>query len=250
MDWELLFDASASKMRSRFEEIRAAINHRGLKGQANEEILREWLVQYLPGSLSVCTGEIIDSNGGRSKQADVVVFDTATTPRYFTSGDISVLPVETVYAIFEVKSFLNKHEIENAFANMRSVKSLKKTAYFPGTVTTTKFVYGQPFQRWPLQFFIFAFESDSLDTVFSHIQKLNEEQSIENRIDAVCVLDKGLIVNSGPEGLQPIPRPETQLIAKPSSKALLTFYAIISNLLGQAVSEPVCINPYLQHIKH
>jgi hypothetical protein len=32
-------------------------------------------------------------------------------------------------------------------------------------------------------------------------------QSIDKRIDCVCVLDKGLLVHSGPEGLQPIPMP-------------------------------------------
>jgi|ERR1051325_6213999 hypothetical protein len=241
---------SALEMKSRFEKIRATVSHRGLKGQANEEILREWLESYLPDSVSICTGEVIDSNGGRSKQVDVIAFDTATTPRYFTSGDINILPIESVYSIFEVKAYLNKQETENAFENMLAVKSLQKAAYFPTTVTTVKSVYGQPTQRWPIQFFIFAFESDELDTVLDHVQRLNSTQPIEKRIDAVCILDKGLIVNNGPDGLQPIPRPETQLIGKASDKALLTFYALVSNLLGQAISEPVCINPYLQHNKH
>lgn len=250
MDWEKLFGASSAKMRQRLEEIRAAVDHRGLKGNANEQILVDWLTQYLPSSVSLCTGEIIDSDGGRSKQADIIAFDTATTPRIFTDGEMSVIPVEPVYAVFEVKAYLNKGEIENAFENMRAVKSLKKTAYFPTDVTTSKSLYGKPSKHWPLQFFLFAFDSDNLDTVLAHVKTLNSAQPLEGQIDLICVLDKGLIVNTGPDGLQPIPMPDTKLIAKPSNKALLTFYALIAGLLGQAVSEPICIHRYLKHIEH
>lgn len=250
MDWEKLFEASSSKMKLRLAEIRAALNHRGLKGCANEAILSEWLEQYLPRNISVCTGEIIDSDGNRSRQSDVIVFDTATAPRFLTSGDTNVLPIECVYSVFEVKTYLNKSEIEAAFANMCSLKELKKIAYFPTTVTTTKSLYGKISERWPVNFFLFAFESDGLDTILTHVKDLNSKQPLDKRIDMVCVLDKGLIVNTGPDGLQPIPMPNTQLIAKPSSKALLTFYALISGLLAQATSEPVCVHPYLKHIQH
>ena len=171
-------------------------------------------------------------------------------PRFFMGSDVQVVPVECVFAVFEVKAYLNKGEIESAFENMRAAKSLQKAAYFPGPVTTTKHVYGQPTDRWPMNFFLFASESDGLDTVFEHIQRLNRASPIDRRIDSVCILDKGLVVNAGPEGIQPVPRPETTPIAKPSAKALFTFYAIISNLLSQAVSEPVCINPYISHISH
>lgn len=250
MDWEKLFSASSSKMMQRLEEIRAALSHSGLKGRANEKILAEWLQQYLPPSVSICTGEVIDSHGGRSKQADVIAFDTFTAPRYLASDDTNVLPIEAVYSVFEVKAYLNKQEIEAAFKNMLTVKSLEKRAYFPGSVTTIKSLYGKTSDHWPVNFFVFAFESDGLETIRGHVDSLNSPQALEKRIDLICVLDKGLIANAGPDGLQPIPMPNTNLIAKESEKALLTFYALIAGLLGQAVSEPVCIHPYLEHIKH
>jgi len=237
-------------MRQRLEEIRAALSHRGLKGCANEAILSEWLEQYLPRSVSICTGEVIDSHGLRSKQADVIAFDTFTAPRYFTSGDTNVLPVEAVYSVFEVKAYLNKQEIETAFENMLAVKSLQKTAYFPTCITTTKSLYGKMSNHWPVNFFVFAFDSDGLDTIREHVESLNSRQPLDKRIDLVCSLNKGLLVNVGPDGLQPIPMPNTNLVAKQSDKALLTFYALIAGLLGQAVSEPVCIHPYLAHIRH
>lgn len=133
---------------------------------------------------------------------------------------------------------------------MRAIKALKKIAYHPGRTTTVKNLYGSPTSYWPLQFFIFAYESDGLDTVLGHVKRLNAAQPIDPRIDMVCILDKGLIANLAPEGLEPIPRPNTELIAKESSKALLTFYSLISHLMGQAVSEPIAMHPYLRHIQH
>ena len=250
MDWERLFNSSAEKMKHSLEEARAAVAHNGLKGHVNERIFEEWLKKYLPRSIGVCTGEVIDSLGGRSKQIDVIAFDEATTPRFFEEANVNVLPVEPVYAVFEIKAYLNKGEIEAAFKNMQAIKKLKKTAYFPTTPTTKKTQYGKQYDHWPVQFFLFAFDSDGLDTVLSHIKHLNEPQPIDQRIDMVCVLDKGLIVYSGAEGLHPIPMPKADLIQKDSNKALLTFYALISGILAQGISEPVCIHNYIKHIKH
>jgi hypothetical protein len=208
MDWEKLFQTSSSSMRSKFEEIRIAVEHRGLKGNANEQIVSEFLEKYLPSKIGFCTGEVIDSDGKRSKQIDVLAYDAATAPQFFQVGDIRILPVESVYAVFEVKAFLNKDEIKNAFNNMLAIKSLEKKAFFENlSATYTKKLYGIHSTHWPVQFFVFAFESDDLDTVFGHIQQLNGTQPIHKRIDTVCVLDKGLITNVSGRGLDSIPMP-------------------------------------------
>jgi hypothetical protein len=249
MDWEKLFRSSSASLRSKFEEIRASVEHRGLKGCANEQIVSEFLEKYLPSKIGFCTGEIIDSNGGRSKQTDVLAFDAASAPQIFQSGDIKILPIESVYAVFEVKAVLNKAEIEKAFSNMQTVKSLEKKAYFKNIqADTTKNLYGKHSNHWPVQFFVFAFESDDLDTVLGHLQILNDSQPIDKRIDTIFVLDKGLITNVSSRGLGPIPMPDTHLIAKRTENALLAFYAQLNTLLAQTDSEPVNINAYLEQI--
>jgi hypothetical protein len=118
-------------------------------------------------------------------------------------------------------------------------------AYHDHGHPTEKTLYGMKTHRWPLQFFIFAYESDSLDSLLAHLHALNGSQPIDKQIDCVCVLDKGLLVHAGPDGLQPIPMPNTAMIAKTSPKALLTFYALLAHLLGQATTEPMALHPYL-----
>ncbi|AAQ60496.1 DUF6602 domain-containing protein [Chromobacterium violaceum] len=250
MDWEALFRASTSRLQASLDEARAAVEHRTIKGHLNEIAVANWIRPLLPGSVGVTTGEVIDSEGGRSRQVDVLLYDIATTSRFLSRGDADVLPIESVYGAIEVKTYLNKAEIENAFENMKAIKALKKIAYHPNFVSTTKYLYGRESMYWPQQFFVFAYESDGLDTVLGHVERLNNTQPIDQRIDLVCILDKGLIINLAPEGLQPIPMPNTKLIAKPSSKALLTFYSVLGHLMGQAVSEPIAMHAYLKHLQH
>lgn len=250
LDWENLFAASSRKLQATLDEARAALQHRGLKGAVNEKAFADAIQGYIPSSIGVCTGEIIDSNGGQSRQVDVLLFDQATTPRIFARDDINVLPIEAVYAAIEVKTHLNKAAIEDAFENMKSIKTLDRTAYHPNRALTNKMLYDMPSEHWRIQFFIFAYESDNLDTVLEHVERLNATQPIDKRIDMVCVLDKGLVINLSPEGLQPMPLAHTKLIAKPSSKSLLTFYALLIHLLGQATNEPIAMHRYLARIQH
>lgn len=184
MDWESLFTASARKLRSELDEARASVQHRGLKGNLNEVAFADWLRNYLPRTLEVSTGEIIDSFGGRSRQADVVIYDAATTPRFLSRSGINVVPIEPVYGVIEVKTYLNKEEIENCFQNMDSTKKLKKTAYQDSraeVVIKTTSLYGEENINWPIQFYVFAYESDGLETVLSHVNRLNSGRALSQK---------------------------------------------------------------------
>ena len=158
MNWEALFRSSSQGLRSRFEEARVAVEHRGVKGYVNEQIVADFHRGILPAKVGFCTGEAIDSDGDRSKQVDVLAYDAASSASIFKQGDVQVLPVETVYGAIEVKAYLNKQEIEAAFENMLAIKSLKKKAYFPDLAQPRSRLYGMPGTHWPVTFFIFAFE--------------------------------------------------------------------------------------------
>jgi hypothetical protein len=158
-----------------------------------------------------------------------------------------------VYGVIEVKAYLNKAEIENCFLNMKAAKALKKRAYRPSAVdliTRTTTLYGEENENWPIQFYVFAYQSDGLETILSHVKRLNGDRPLSQQIDGICVLDKGLLVHVNHEGLQPVPLPDSSLIAKSSSKPLLTFYGLLSHLYGQAYTRPMSILPYIAHIEH
>ncbi|MGB5732933.1 MAG: DUF6602 domain-containing protein [Thiohalocapsa sp.] len=252
MNIEEVFKEVSAQMRSDFERSRSALSHPGLKGSSNEEIVKSFLRQYLPKNLEISTGLAVDSKGRVSRQLDIIVHDAAKTPIFFQSSETRVIPAECIYAVIEVKASLDKVELEKSFQNMQSVKNLEKVAFFKpnSAIVETKNLYGKEWLNWPIAHFIFAFSSPSLESVLSNLQVLETGLDVHKRIDTICVLDKGVILNQALDGgLTALPSPNSQLAASVTEKPLLLFYTLISIVLNQATMKPFNIHPYLGQIK-
>lgn len=235
-------------MKSDFVKAQKALIHAGLKGGANEETVRKFLRQYLPKTLDITTGILVDSEGGQSRQLDIIVCDSAKTPIFYQSGETRVIPIECAYAVIEVKAFLDKPEIEKSYTNMLSVKSLTKKAYFDqkGVIISTHTLYGREWDYWPIHHFVFAFDSTGIDSVLDNLNTFQNSNEIHKRIDTVCVLEKGVILNQGPDGMfSALPVPGSRTVASSTSKPLLLFYALISVILNQAIMKPFNLMPYV-----
>jgi hypothetical protein len=248
-----IFDEVAQQMRADLERARKAVQHPGLKGAAFEEVFRTFLRTYLPQALDISTGVLVDSTGGHSRQLDVIISDAAKTPIFYRSGDMRVIPVEGAYAVIEVKAHLDGEELDRVFQNMRSVRALEKKAYYRrgGVLVETDHLYGREWEIWPVNYFVFAFDSVDLRTLALAIDERHraEDWPAWSRIDTVCVLDKGVILNQGPEGqFDALPEPESRLFVCKTQRALLLFYTLIARYLNQARLPPFRFNDYLGQI--
>lgn len=228
-----IFDEVAVEMRSRFEKTRKALEHPGEKGRAFEEILRKFLRDYLPRSLDISTGMLVDANGGISRQLDVIISDSAKTPIFYRSGDLRVIPVECAYAVIEVKAYLDGTELCRAFKNMGSVRALKKSAYSKsgGAILRVVNAYGKRHEISPVNYYVFAYDSIDLKTLAEHIDSRHraDELPLDSRIDTVCVLDKGVVCNKHKDGkAYALPEPGSELCVYRTKRALLMFYALTS----------------------
>lgn len=251
MDLKEVFDEVSNQMRSDFSKSQKSLTHSGLKGNANEEIVKSFLRQYLPKTLDITTGMVVDSEGNQSRQLDIIICDTAKTPIFYQSGEIRVIPIECVYAVIEVKAFLDKAELEKAHQNMLSIKSLNKKAYFKrnSIIQITHNLYEREWDFWPVNFFIFAFDSSSLESVMSNLKNHQTGSEIHKRIDSICILEKGVILNQHNNGmLSALPSKESRPIASLTSKPLLMFFAIISIILNQANMDPFNLMPYIEEM--
>ena len=123
-----LFLAKQQEMLARLLGGRRVLSHPGEKGSATEESWRELLAGYLPNRYQVDNGIVVDVDGGRSEQIDVIVFDQQYSPVLFESGGIRFIPAENVYAVFEVKQELNRGNLEYAANKIASVRRLKRTS--------------------------------------------------------------------------------------------------------------------------
>lgn len=251
MDLKEIFDEVSNQMKSDFVKAQKSLTHAGLKGGANEETVRNFLRQYLPKTLDIATGMLVDSDGNQSRQLDIIICDSVKTPIFYQSGDTRVIPIECAYAAIEVKAHLNKPELENSYQNMQSVKSLTKKAYFnqKGAIITTHTLYGKEWDHWPIQHFVFAYDSTGLDSVLDNLNSYQGSNEIHKRIDAICVLEKGVILNQGPDGMfSALPVPGSKAVANFTSKSLLLFYALISVILNQASMKSFNLMPYIKEM--
>ncbi len=250
-----IFDEVSKQMRSNLEKARRAIEkHPGLKGASFEETFRTFLKDYLPQSLNISTGILVDSYGSVSRQLDVIISDRAKTPIFSSSGNLRVIPVECAYAVIEVKANLNADELNGVFQNMESVRNLKKNAFVRpiGDITYEDNLYGKKWEIWPVNYYVFAYDSIDLMTLAGHIHEIHQTKKLpeHQRIDTVCVLDKGVICNQLGDGtFDALPQPVSKLNVCKTVRSLLLFYALTSRYFNQARLPNFRFTDYLGNMK-
>ncbi len=257
MDIDDVFTEVAEKMRSDLKKARGALSHAGMKGASAEDTFRAFLRDYLPRSLDISSGILVDAQGNVSRQLDVIISDAAKTPVFYRSGENRVIPVECAYAVIEVKSKLNAKELEGSLKNMLSVRKLRKTAYYRETgdiIVHSVSLYGKEWDIWPTSFFVFAFDSTDLANLGDRLEIMHQQHSLPewSRVDCVCVLDKGVILNRIPQGddfsVSALPEPSSSLAFLETHRPLLLFYTLISHFLNQANMPNFRFKDYLGEI--
>lgn len=150
-------------MEFEIDDVRNAFTHGGVKGAALEmAVIETALRPYLPEKVGICTGQVIDAKNNKSKQLDVVLFDSINTPTLKRSGEIRLIPAECVFAVIEVKSRIRSAaDLKEIFANMLSVRDLSRDAIKPDP--RLHFVqaqsHGHNVKDFPIHYSCFAFES-------------------------------------------------------------------------------------------
>ncbi|STU59133.1 Uncharacterised protein [Klebsiella pneumoniae subsp. pneumoniae] len=122
MDLNQLFNSIEATMLARFKES-GFIHHSGDKGENREDFLMDFLKNHLPKRYGVTKGEVITKEGLRSHAIDIIIYDAVNCPVLY-AGKTSILPVEGVYGIIEVKSTLSKSEFDDAANKITSFKKL------------------------------------------------------------------------------------------------------------------------------
>lgn len=230
----------AKNLMAEFQEVTEPLEHNGVKGSLREEILINCLKELLPQKYSVGSGIIVDADQTQSRQQDFFIYDAFDSPVFLKRSSYQVVPIESVYATVEIKSSLNKNELEKCVRNIQSVKKLK--------LTPAKTLQWTPPRENQVIGMVFAYTSDiSLETVIKNLNKFNREMKIpyEEQINMICVLDKGIIVPLEKNGLNNIrlmPNNNTMLCKTRGSveENLSLFYLILQyhlNLLIKAVPD-------------
>ncbi|WP_432165782.1 DUF6602 domain-containing protein [Streptomyces sp. bgisy031] len=110
---EQYWSAVARRLQEEVETFNKLIGHSGEQGRENELSLARLLENLLPASVGVGSGMLIDSQGGISKQTDIVIYDSANQPSVLAQTTQAIYPVENVLLTIEVKTTLNEEELQD-----------------------------------------------------------------------------------------------------------------------------------------
>jgi hypothetical protein len=187
--WRELMVKQAFQLRNSLEQLRSRFGDPGDKGSVAEEIVRAFLLGYLPRSYGVGHGEIVDSAGGRSGQLDLVATGPDHPATYESGGGPGSFLIEAVTAVAQIKAVLTSDELASATANCESVKRLTPT--MEGVGASWESEYNAPFAQGIPPFFLFAFGSQlTLGTIAERAAPM----------DGVFLLDRGVALRSIPGG--------------------------------------------------
>lgn len=171
----------------RLATARAAFGHPGTKGDASEHVWLELLQTYLPLRYRSEKAHIVDSDGVFSDQIDVVVFDRQYSPFIFSYEGQTIVPAESVYAVFEAKQTINAEHVRYAQEKIASARRLHRTSLpIPHA--------GGTYPPKPLTHIlggILTFESDWNPPLGDGLT-VALEGAVENRIDLGCVAAHGM----------------------------------------------------------
>lgn len=116
-------------MRASYEGIRAVTDHPTTKGNELEADWTGLISDYLPSRYQVGPIFAIDHKGNMSDQIDLAIYDRHFSPQWFgTKNQVSFVPVESVYAVFEIKPKFNAATLRYARDKIKSVRVLERTS--------------------------------------------------------------------------------------------------------------------------
>jgi uncharacterized protein DUF6602 len=189
VDLHDLFLNLQAQLASRLQSHRAVLDHPGAKGFATEESWRQMLEEYLPGRYCVSKAFVIDADGGRSHEIDLVIHDRQYSPFLFKQDGAVFIPAESVYAVFEIKQTLDSRNIAYAIDKAASVRGRKRTS---AAITHAGGTYSP---RAPFRILagLLCFKSGKDSRLGEPLGKSLGKGPEEGRLDLLCVLQNGAV---------------------------------------------------------
>ncbi|HUX77017.1 MAG TPA: DUF6602 domain-containing protein [Anaerolineae bacterium] len=180
MDITQIFRGIANKLLADFDQIQAQIEHSGERGGQREAALRAFLTKYLPKKYALGTGHIIDKTGNTSKQCDIVIYDAFNCPLILAEEGYQLFPAEAVFGVVEVKSVLDAGAIAEGVQNIQSVKILERSEPIAGSI----FAYRSRYRK-----------RSRIESAAHALRRKNTSIRPRERVDLVCILTDGLLLN-------------------------------------------------------
>lgn len=187
--WSLsqLLSSLHEDIQQRLATVRKSFSHPGAKGDASENVWISMLDTYLPKRYQAAKAHVVDSLGNFSQQIDVVIFDRQYSPFIFTYENETVIPAESVYAVFEAKQTADAGMVAYAQEKVASVRKLHRTSlpipHVGGTYPPKPLI--------PILGGLLTFESDWSPALGASFERALSADLGDGRLDIGCVAAHG-----------------------------------------------------------
>jgi hypothetical protein len=177
----------ANEMKAKSKAIRRDFaSHRLSAGENRETLVADFLAGHLPRRFEVSSGMVISHNGVFSNQADLVVADALNNSPLYGRSANKLWPVESILALFEVKTSLDLNQLRDSIEKGRRFKTLKRRFFNPGNsqrISDSLFV-------------IWAFDCPAPETLKQNLLRELAEVPRNEQPDFVIVPDR-VVVRGG-----------------------------------------------------
>ncbi|GGY39180.1 hypothetical protein GCM10011297_10480 [Bacterioplanes sanyensis] len=233
----------------KLNSARTSFHHPGTKGDATEKVWIELLSDYLPKRYVVSGGHVVDSKGEYSDQIDIIIYDRQYSPLVFEQNGEKIIPVESVYAAFEVKQTLSKEHVEYAQDKIASVRRLTWTSLPVPTISGLKN---------PKPYHLILGGILSLDNGWASIESsalieslTNSDLANDSLLDIGCCASHGYFHRESwkqhTKTLEPLH--SRDYYTEPHDKAVTAFLFKLINMLQQLGTVPMIdVMAYAQHL--
>jgi hypothetical protein len=174
-------------IQQRLSIVRKSFRHPGTKGDASENVWIDLLDTYLPKRYQAAKAHVVDSQGNFSQQIDVVVFDRQYSPFIFSYEGQTIIPAESVYAVFEAKQTADAALVTYAQEKVASVRRLQRTSlpipYANGTYPPKPLI--------PILGGLLTFESDWSPALGASFDRALNADVSDGRLDIGCMAAHG-----------------------------------------------------------
>ena len=107
------------------------LRHSTAVGNSAERVWLDLFERFLPGRYRASPAFVVDAAGNRSRQIDIVIYDGLQGPALFPHSSGLHVPIESVYAVLEVKTALGRKDVVDAGVKAASVRSLSSKSERP-----------------------------------------------------------------------------------------------------------------------
>lgn len=115
-----IFDNLESSLKN---EMKIRIEHNLEDGKYREFLVKRILSKIVPSKYEITNGFVIDSDNNKSDEMDIIIYDKSYVPPFFDET-YTVVPIEAVIAVIQVKTTLTWDQLTSSIKNLNSIDKL------------------------------------------------------------------------------------------------------------------------------